>query len=627
MSKAIVRTAGVLGLALTGGVAVTLLGVGTATTPRAAAAPALDPFDDCAELRDWYVDAVLPEVGPWGLGDPFVGPYFAEDGTAGTPVIPSGAPRVEDAVGNGDTGTNVQEAGVDEPDVAKTNGEILVTVRGRVLVVFDVTGEEPEQVGRLTLDRELWNAELLLVGDRVVVISSTAGYGVGPIVLDDVGVPDGRVVPGYWSPTPRTVVTTVDLSEPADPVEVGTRTLEATFVSARQYGEIVRIVTSSTPNFDWVYPNKTRTAQEAKEKNRDIVRNSSAEDWLPRDAAANPIMDCTDVSRPDDSTALGTISIITMNPADPDSSEAIGVAADGDLVYSSTDRLYVATSNWGWSWNWGWGVVSSEPDRVPVRTDIHAFALDGADTSYVASGEVVGFVQDRWAFSEYDGNLRVASTKGNGSESVVSVLGEEGNRLRLLGSVGGLGENEDIKAVRWFGDIAVVVTFRTIDPLYTLDLSDPTDPQVVGELKIPGFSEYLHPVGGDILLGVGQHATNEGMSLGSQVSTFDLGDLADPQQVAKLRYHRSEYSPVQDDSRAFTYLPEHRIAFVPLGDWHGSGSVSVLSVGEGGTLEPLASLPVSSGWAESIRVLPLDADHVAIVANGEVDQIVDVTTL
>ena len=116
----------------------------------------------------------------------------------------------------------------------------------------------------------------------------------------------------------------------------------------------------------------------------------------------------------------------------------------------------------------------------------------------------------------------------------MTVLRREGDRLEAIGTVGGLGRGETIHAVRFLGDRAHVVTFRQTDPLYTIDLSDPTAPRVTGELKITGYSAYLHPLGDDRLLGVGQEATLEGVTTGTQVSVFDVADPAAPTRLSQV---------------------------------------------------------------------------------------------
>lgn len=332
------------------------------------------------------------------------------------------------------------------------------------------------------------------------------------------------------------------------------------------------------------------------------------------------MLHCADVRHPHGGPAgLGTISVLTLDPAQPESSDAIGIAADGDLTYASDDRLYVATTDDGWS-DWTW-----RSDGEPTRTDIHAFSVDGAETTYAGSGDVPGRVPDRWAFSEHDDALRVASTVGptwQPRETRVTVLEEADGALRPIGSVGGMGENEQIEAVRWFGDVAVVVTFRQVDPLYTLDLSDPRHPAVEGELKIPGFSAYLHPVGGDLLLGVGRDGTASGRIRGGQLSTFDLGDLTAPSRLDSLGLGPVATGAVAENARAFTYLPDRRLAFVPTGSWRKGATLEIAHVSEDGQLSSHTSTPLP-GLAANARVLPLDDGRVAIVADGDLVDLAD----
>ena len=237
--------------------------------------------------------------------------------------------------------------------------------------------------------------------------------------------------------------------------------------------------------------------------------------------------------------------------------------------------------------------VQVEPtDWRDPDTEIHAFSTEGDDTTYVASGSVEGVTNDRWAFSEYEGMLRIATSVGSTwspSESVVTVLREYGTSLVPVGKVHGIGANEEIKAVRWFGDYAVVVTFRQVDPLYLLDLSNAAQPTIVGELKVPGFSSYLHPVGGDVILGVGQQS---GWG-SSQVSSFDLTDL---KRIDMLPFDHAGHTPVADDSRAFTYLPDQRIALIPTDSWgRNSARLQIVSVAEDGSLTPVSSVAVAGG--------------------------------
>jgi uncharacterized secreted protein with C-terminal beta-propeller domain len=230
------------------------------------------------------------------------------------------------------------------------------------------------------------------------------------------------------------------------------------------------------------------------------------------------------------------------------------------------------------------------PELPEVRTQVHRFDLDGADVSYVASGSVPGHPLNQWALSEHDGDLRIATTEqdvtGRGlSHSAVRVLRERDGELREIGHVGDLGRGERIYAVRYVGDIGFVVTFRQVDPLYTIDLSDPTAPRVLGELKIPGYSAYLHPVGEELLLGIGQDADADGRTLGAQASLFDVSDLTSPRRLDTLSLGAGSMTPVEFDHRAFLYWPDEGVAVVPVESWSkGEVGAAVLEIASDGEI-------------------------------------------
>ena len=195
-----------------------------------------------------------------------------------------------------------------------------------------------------------------------------------------------------------------------------------------------------------------------------------------------------------------------------------GVMAGAQVVYGSAGSLYVASRRYVRALELGADVPEG------TRTEIHRFDVsDPTKTVYKASGSVPGFILNNYALSEFNGDLRVASTEdppwqtagpAAQSSSRVTVLRQDGNKLNQVGAVGGLGEGERIFGVRFMGERGYVVTFRQIDPLYTLDLSNPTAPKVVGELKIPGYSAYLHPVGENLLLGIGREgAERQGLAV------------------------------------------------------------------------------------------------------------------
>ena len=216
------------------------------------------------------------------------------------------------------------------------------------------------------------------------------------------------------------------------------------------------------------------------------------------------------------------------------------MATSSPTSYFSTDRFYLAGAAPSLMM-WDCFDCRMGP-TMSGTTPIFAFALDGLDATYVASGEVEGTIADRWSMDAVDGSLRVAvgASSETGNFNSVITLREDGAELVEEGRVDRLGIDEQIKSVRWFDDLAIVVTFRQTDPLYAIDLSDPAAPELLGELKIPGYSEYLHPLGEHRLIGMGQDASMRGMVRGAQAALFDVTDLTDPRQLDVVRYPQEQ---------------------------------------------------------------------------------------
>jgi hypothetical protein len=193
-----------------------------------------------------------------------------------------------------------------------------------------------------------------------------------------------------------------------------------------------------------------------------------------------------------------------------------------------------------------------------------------------------------------------------------------GDRLVESGRVDGLGVGEEIKSVRWFDNLAVVVTFRQMDPLYTVDLSDPAHPRLMGALTIPGFSGYLHPIGHDRLLGIGVDSGSDGRARGAQVQVFDLADLAHPTQLAKHTFGTDTNLAAPDDPRAFTWQPGADgagVGWTQVQDWtNGSFRLARISTDPTGALTvDTRSFPGVQAW-DGARVLPLPDGRVVLVA-------------
>jgi uncharacterized secreted protein with C-terminal beta-propeller domain len=637
-----VSVATIGGLVVGGVFATTATLVVTDPLAPKASADSLTRFGSCADLLHWYVDHGVKDVGPYGWNGPQRVYFGVDDGvtlpSAASAVGSSGAAENgTDAQASSATGTNTQEADVDEPDVAKTDGRRVVRlVDQRVVVVSDVTGSEPRELGRVSLPIDAYGGELLLAGDHVLVSQADGHWG-GPVPMG--GVAEGSFAP---QPMPRTAggtrIIDVDISDAAHPRVVHDDTYTGRQVSMRLYGDTVRVVTTTErPELPWVLPqlpevtpklapSKRISEDEALRRNRALVRATTIEDWLPAvvdnlgSRTPTPILDCSDVYHPAGWSGGETTAVTTYDVHDPAHRHSVGVTADGQVVYSSADRLYVASTRWQEPRQW-WrsdpGPAESRP-LLPrwqdVRTQLHAFALDGTDTRYIGSGHVSGSVRDRWSLDEHDGRLRVAWTrsgKDGRTQNGITILTERGGALVPTATIDRLGLDENIQSVRWFDDFAVLVTFRQMDPLYTIDLTDQDHPRETGVLKIPGYSGYLHPIGDHLLLGLGVDATDQGQSLGAQSAVFDIGDLGHPRRVSQQGFGEQSTLPALEDPRGFTWLPDRRTGLTSVSSWtSGRARLVAVHVSASGQLDA-RDLATDVGW--NARTLPLDDGRVALV--------------
>ncbi|GAA2418130.1 beta-propeller domain-containing protein [Actinomadura vinacea] len=538
--------------------------------PRPVAPPvALVSYNGCDDLLKGLRAAAERKVGPYGL-----------DGTRDLPPgrLPDGAARARESAPGassakekapGYSGTNTHEPGADEPDLVKTDGNRIVTLaRGRLQVV---DARSRKIVHRLDLGGSSGQEQLLLSGDRVLVLSR----GIGDIAFDRPSM-EGKPVP---SPG-KTTLTLISLA--GTPRVVGSLTTASEYVDARQTGSTVHVMVKSAPRIDFPEaPQGGRDAErQALERNRRIVRSAPLDAWLPSFEVRGPQTrtyrtPCENVSRPGAQHGTTVLSVLTLDLArDLGDPRPVAVAGDGQTVYGNGRSLY----------------VTGRSETAPTRsTHIHKFDVTGGKRPrYVASGSVPGRLLNQYSMSELEGRLRIATTRAPSatarpdgpaasstavrSQSAVYVLGPA---LDVVGKVDGLGKGERIYSVRFIGTTAYVVTFRQVDPLYVVDLRDARRPRVTGELKITGYSAYLHPVAGGRLLGVGQEADPDGRTSGTQVSLFDVN--GPPRRVGVHRLPGSsaaaEYEP-----HAFLHWPASGLTVLPISRRDGGNEALVLRV-------------------------------------------------
>ena len=563
----------------------------------------LVPFSNCDELLSHLKQEAKERVGPYGLNYQG-GPYWwgepemaraegmamdesamALESTTSNSVSSSGSS--EGSNENSFTGTNVQEVGVDEPDIVKTDGNRILVVNDGTLSYITVNGSKGNMTDQIKIS-DGWGHELFISGDRALLFTNSGGYD---YITSDGMTDESTSERPMSSYIPAAQVVEIDLTDPYNLQIAGEIKITGNYLSARLVGDTVRMAVNSAPNqLEWVYPSNPGSEDRATRFNRELIDETTIDDWTPQftlkkgdTISTGSLLPCEDLHRPENFSGFDVLSVLSFDIAEGlTEGNGVGVLASGQTVYSSLDRFYIATTKWVES-------KVSEEDFAEwsesYTTDIHAFSI-GIDTpaQYVASGSVAGTLLNQFSMDEHDGYLRIITTTGspwddrNVSQTQLVVFEEESDLLKKVGQVGGLGKGESLYSARLLDDIGFAVTFRQIDPFYVLDLSNPTDPQIVGELKIPGFSTYLHPIDENHVLGIGQNATEEGRTLGLKVSLFDVTNKADPIETATWTMNDTQ-SPAERDHRAFQIVD--RTVILPIQSWStGLNGAVLLEIGE-----------------------------------------------
>lgn len=623
----------------------------TTTGPIGFGPASLTRFDECAAFLDHVRTTGAEMVGPYGFdGGGFIGipePMDAmveeeamdeaESDDSGAVDFPASTEAASGEVGrttsgaSGDDGggdgdrtfseTNVQVEGVDEPDIVKTDGVRILAIAGEQLHYVDITGDG--STGRLRGSVALsdpdagvytYGQEIFLAGDRAFVIARTDGATVFATDAATTSAVDGgdaeadlveplptEPFPGqYWGPS--TSIIEVDLSNPDVPAVVNRLDVQGQYISGRSIGSTARIAITSPPqDLGFLFPSGPGTEDAAEEFNRQLVLESTADQWIPDYALTTSdgsiergeLTDCTNVHAPVEFSGFDMLSVVTVDLGGPLTSPAeatSSVMAQGDTVYANEDRFYISTNVWI-------PPTLDEQQRgdweEQYETAIHRFSIAGDGPAvYEASGSVEGHLLNQFSMNDRDGTFFVATTEGTpwgvqpDTDNQIIALQVDGDRLVEVGKVEDLGlEGERIFSVRYVGDLAYLVTFRQTDPFYVVDLADPTNMIVRGELKIPGFSSYLHPISDDLVIGVGQDATEEGFVTGTKVSLFDVSDLDDPIERDVWTLPNAQ-SDAEFDHRAFLWWAPTNTAVLPLTTWSdGFTGAVVLDVVDGQLVE------------------------------------------
>jgi uncharacterized secreted protein with C-terminal beta-propeller domain len=460
------------------------------------------------------------------------------------------------------TGTNNQEKGVEEADIIKTDGKFVYTVRGQELVIAKTWPVDQTSVAARVTFKTLYPQHLFLKGTDVIVQGQTT-----------------EAVPG-WSEQTHTRLIVVDAANRENPKIKKIVDVEGTTVQSRMVRGDVYLVQASyltlppklieaaqkamgnTPRPD----NQSLRPWEGQAKLASTLRSALASQVTQRDVdnalprirngTAIKQMACSDLYIPTNNIAMQMTTLAKVSVSDTDS-DLVGAMVAGAQIYASPSTLYVTAPQY-----------ASTAKGYEYNTQVHQFSLGDATNrpAYVASGRVDGMLLDQFSMSEWKGDLRIATTDQNLTANSLYVMRPNNmtRQLSVIGSITGMGKNERIYAGRLVGEQGYIVTFRQTDPLYTLDLKDPYHPKVAGELKVNGFSSYIHPIGNGLLLTIGQDADANGRQQGVHLQVFDVKDPSKPSRKFHEKLAAGSYSTAQNDHKSFMWDPKTSTFAVPL---------------------------------------------------------------
>lgn len=425
----------------------------------------------------------------------------------------SNTPLSESSAEVGYSETNTQVQGIDEADIVKTDGKyIYVAGNNAVRIVSTDNNGTLKDTSTIKLPKEKTVTEIYIDGNRLVLMGTkydmqyqaspeqksetNSNYNDKPTM--DIAV-DAKLYMPYRYKN-YSFVDVYDISDHQNPKFVKGHEMEGNYQTSRKNGDTVYLITNTN-----VY--------------NDIVLPMMKDTTISNQPTALPIKD---VMIMPNCKAYGYIVVSAININNNEKTEVEAIAASGYTTYMNNSSLYLVGNNYN------------------DQSTITKFNINGMNIGYAGSGKVNGYVLNQFSMDEYNGYFRIATTWNN--ENNLFILD---NSLNICGSITGLAKGEQIYSVRFMGDKGYIVTFRTIDPLFVFDLSDPKEPKLTGELKIPGFSNYLHPIGENMILGIGQDTyeiykkdsagndivigTRQG---GIKLSLFDVSDMGKPKEIS-----------------------------------------------------------------------------------------------
>jgi hypothetical protein len=600
----------------------------TYTEPVKAAAQAANPamlvrFDSCQhlerELKSHFKDQLknqLTQQQDYAFPMNIKG-GFAENTSASfaSSYSPTAAAAPQPGVDFSET--NNQEAGVDEADIFKNDGRFLYSLNGNSLeiVATSIPGalNYTSRVDFSDTPQEMLLFEVAIPGKRAsLAVVFTTNYS-SDLFPCDLSANQIEVLKKQYNPT-RSKLVVVDLgADRSNPHIIKELYLDGTYMKARKIGSKLFMVSHFESNLHGpirrvnlqsdfgsdISPElkalQDHTVTHAIDFNNKLIDSIELSDLLPRfyEKEGNCLVprnitstDCNNVARPSDSSSLGLSTVLTMDMSDPKMPfSSHNVLSNNPTVYASKNALVLADSAHNF---WWWGNRTQVDD-----SNLHMFNIsDEGQISYAASGRIKGHVTDQFSLSEYNGNIRVVTTESlqppvavpldapqtlppppTSTNHLFILRPDNDSDLEIIGRLENMALGESVYSSRLLGDIGYIVTFLRVDPLFTVDLKDPTNPQLIGQLKTPGVATYLHPIDGGHLLTVGYDGNDNGLNWNTMVTLIDVSNLKQPFELSRLALTpiagngdgwTYSNSSATNEHRAFTYWPAKHMLAIPL---------------------------------------------------------------
>lgn len=418
------------------------------------------------------------------------------------------------AANNGDySQTNLQEVGVDEGDIVKTDGNYIYTLYGSTVRIVKADGENLEKISEISLTERDEEVHEMYLDGNVLNLIATGNEASMDEQEEDVYFVDRK---SY------TRVYTYDIHEKETPKLSGYTEQEGYYKTSRKNGDMLYVFTEYTPII------------------KDTQESSTI---MPR--VSGGVMPLEDIYLPEYADQAGYLVIASVDVKQPEK------VVDHKAIVSAADRFYVSTENiYG---------ISSHYENGRDYTQILKFSYRDGKIKPAAAGDIRGYLNDTFSMNEHEGYLRVVATDWNNDEELTNLYVLDEN-LDVYGKIENLAPGESIRSARFLGDIGYFVTFRDTDPLFSVDLSSPKEPKILGELKVTGFSAYLHFYGENKLLGIGNEVDPEtGEYKGIKVSMFDISDPSDVKEIDKYVLKDNYHCPGIYNYKAIMINPEKNI--------------------------------------------------------------------